>query len=69
MKINNKIIYIFILCFYLSFSFKCGHDIIKKAPEIINITNSKNNKSRRLDSYHPISFYVDYTQMENNQIN
>ena len=66
---NNKIIYLFILNVYLSFSFKCGNDIIKKAPEIISITNSQNNKSRRLDSYHPISFYADYTQMENDQIN
>ena len=69
MKINNKILYLIALSFSLSFSFKCGHDAIKKAPKILNLTTSQNNKSRRLNSYHPISFYVDYTQMENDQIN
>ena len=69
MKINNKILYLIALSFSLCFSFKCGHDAIKKAPKILNLTTSRNNKSRRLNSYHPISFYVDYTQMENDQIN
>lgn len=66
---NNKILYLLNLFFSLSFCFKCGHDKIKKAPKILNITIPQNDKSRRLDSYHPISFYVDYTQMENDQIN
>ena len=36
-----------------SFSFKCGHDKIKKIPKIINNSLVKNNTNRRLDTYHP----------------
>lgn len=32
-----------------SFSFKCGHDKIKKIPKIINNSIVKNNTTRRLD--------------------
>jgi hypothetical protein len=61
-----KILYYFILFlnFSLLFSFKCGHDKIKKAPKILNDSIIKNDSTRRLDdSYHPISFFVDYTQI------
>ena len=51
-----------------SFSFKCGHDKIKKIPKIINNSLVKNNTNRRLDTYHPISFFIDYTQMEKDSI-
>jgi leishmanolysin len=52
------------LNFSLLFSFKCGHDKIKKAPKILNDSIIKNDSTRRLDdSYHPISFFVDYTQI------
>ena len=52
-----------------SFSFKCGHDKIKKIPKIINNSIVKNNTTRRLDdTYHPISFFIDYTQMEKDSI-
>ena len=62
----TKILYYFILFlnFSLLFSFKCGHDKIKKAPKILNDSIIKNDSTRRLDdSYHPISFFVDYTQI------
>ena len=52
-----------------SFSFKCGHDKIKKIPKIINNSIVKNNSTRCLDdTYHPISFFIDYTQMEKDSI-
>ena len=51
-----------------SFSFKCGHDKIKQIPKIINNSLVKNNTTRRLDTYHPISFFIDYTQMEKDSI-
>ena len=66
MKYN--IFYFLIVFFNLSlvFSFKCGHDKIKKIPKIINDSIISDNKNRRLnDSYHSISFFVDYTQMDN----
>ena len=62
-----KILYYFILFlnFSLLFSFKCGHDKIKKTPKILNDSFIKNNSTRRLDdSYHSISFFVDYSQIE-----
>ena len=60
-----KILYFFIF-FNLSFvfSFKCGHEKIKIKPKILNNSFIEDNKTRRLDSYHPISFFVDYTQMD-----
>ena len=64
---KDNIFYFFILFFNLSlvvFSFKCGHDKIKKIPKIINDSIISDNKNRRLDSYHSISFFVDYTQMD-----
>ena len=62
-----KILYYFILFlnFSLLFSFKCGHDKIKKTPKILNDSFIKNDSTRRLDeSYHSISFFVDYSQIE-----
>ena len=61
-----KILYYFILFlnFSLLFSFKCGHDKIKQTPKILNDSIIINNSTRRLDSYHSISFFVDYTQMD-----
>ena len=53
----TKMLYYFILFlnFSLLFSFKCGHDKIKKAPKILNDSIIKNDSTRRLDdSYHPI---------------
>ena len=58
---------------YTSFSFKCGHNIIKK-PEIkmVNQTNEENNKLRGLSS-HSIIIYIDYeilqSQVSNKEIN
>jgi leishmanolysin len=56
--------FILFLNFSLLFSFKCGHDLIKQTPKILNYSTTSNNSTRRLDSYHPISFFVDYTQMD-----
>ena len=63
---KSKILNFFILILSLSliFSFKCGHEKIKIKPKILNNSYIKDNKTRRLDSYHPISFFVDYTQMD-----
>jgi hypothetical protein len=62
----SKILFYFILVlnFSLLFSFKCGHDLIKQIPKILNDSTTTNNSTRRLDSYHSISFFVDYTQMD-----
>ncbi len=48
-------LFILINFLYTSFSFKCGHNIIKK-PEIkmVNQTNEDNNKLRGLSSPHSI---------------
>ena len=50
---------------YPSFSFKYGHNIIKK-PEIkkINQTNKDNNNLRILSSPHSLSIYIDYEILE-----
>ena len=56
--------FIFIFSFSLIYSFKCGHNKIKKIPKILNDSIIKDNKNRKLDSYHSISFFVDYTQMD-----
>ena len=46
---NYHHLFILINILYTIYSFKCGHNIIKK-PEIkiINQTNEENNKSRKL---------------------
>ncbi len=57
---------------YTIYSFKCGHNIIKK-PEIkmVNQTNEENIKSRGLSSSHSIDIYIDYEilQSQNNNRN
>ena len=61
-----KILYFFILIlslFSIS-SFECGHDKIKTIPKILKGSIIKDNKTRRLDSYHSISFFVDYSQLD-----
>ncbi len=46
--------------FYTIYSFKCGHNIIKKpAIKMVNQTNEENNKLRGL-SPHSIIIYIDY---------
>ena len=68
MKIQN--IFLMIIFFTFSFSFKCGHDKIKTIPKIVNNSIIRDNKTRRLDNiYHPISFYVDYTQFDKSYVN
>ena len=54
--------------FSLLFSFKCGHDKIKKPPKILNDSIIIDDDSTRKldDSYHSISFFIDYTQMNYN---
>ena len=52
-----------------SFSFKCGHDKIKQIPKIANDSLIENNKRRLDDTFHPISFFVDYSQMDNDSAN
>ena len=70
MKYHNLLL--LINFFYTIYSFKCGHNIIKK-PEIkmVNQTNEENNKLRGL-SPHSIKIYIDYeilqSQVSNNQI-
>ena len=60
-----KIFLILILFFTFSYSFKCGHDELKTIPpKIINNSINKDNNNRRLDTYHPISFYVDYSHFD-----
>ena len=56
---KSKILNFFILILSLSliFSFKCGHEKIKIKPKILNNSYIKDNKTRRLDSYNPISFF------------
>lgn len=61
---------IIIIIFTISFSFKCGHNQIKKPPKIVNNSIIKNNnKTRNLETYHPISFYIDYSTMDKYFIN
>ena len=56
---------ILFLNFSLLFSFKCGHNKINKPPKILNDSIIINDATRQLDeSYHSISFFVDYTQMD-----
>ena len=55
---------IFFFLSIFSFSFKCGHDKIKKIPKIANDSLIENNKRRLDDTYHSISFFVDYTQLD-----
>ena len=57
---NYHHLFILINILYTIYSFKCGHNIIKK-PEIkiINQTNEENNKSRELSSSHSINIYID----------
>ena len=65
MKMKIKIFYYFIFNSILFVSsFKCGHDKIQIIPKILNDSIIKDNKTRRLDSPHSISFFVDYTQMD-----
>ena len=64
MKIKTLYYLILFLNFSLLFSFKCGHDKIKKPPKILNDSIITNDSNRKLDdSYHSISFFIDYTQM------
>ena len=70
---NYHHLFILINILYTIYSFKCGHNIIKK-PEIkiINQTNEENNKSRKLSSYHSIQIYIDneilLSQVNNGEI-
>ena len=52
------------------YSFKCGHNIIKK-PEIkmVNLTNEENIKSRGLSSSHSINIYIDYEILQSQKNN
>jgi len=53
----------------LSFSFKCGHDKYKKIPKIEHTSSEiQNDKTRRLDSAHSMSFFVDYTQLDRDNV-
>ena len=53
----------------LSFSYKCAHDKYKKIPKILNTSSDiEDNKTRRLDSYHSMSFFVDYTQLDRDSV-
>ena len=46
--------------FYTIYSFKCGHNIIKKpAIKMVNQTNEDNNKLRGLSSPHSIQIGID----------
>ena len=64
MKTKTLYYLILFLNFSLLFSFKCGHDKIKKPPKILNDSIITNDSNRKLDdSYHSISFFIDYTQM------
>ena len=65
----NLHLFILINILYTIYSFKCGHNIIKK-PEIkiINQTNEENKKSRGLSSSHSINIYIDYEILES-QVN
>ena len=63
MKLKIFFLFIFFI-FSFVFSFKCGHEKIKMKPKVLNNSLIEDNKIRRLDSYHPISFFVDYTQMD-----
>ena len=66
---NYHHLFILINILYTIYSFKCGHNIIKK-PEIkiINQTNEENNKSRELSSSHSINIYIDYEILQS-QVN
>ena len=70
---NYHHLFILINILYIIYSFKCGHNIIKK-PEIkiINQTNEEDNKSRKLSSYHSIQIYIDneilLSQVNNGEI-
>ena len=60
-----KIFLILILFFTFSYSFKCGHDELKtNPPKIVNNSINNDNNNRRLDTYHSISFYVDYSHLD-----
>jgi len=64
MKTKTLYYLILFLNFSFLFSFKCGHDKIKKPPKRLNDSFIINDTTRKLDdSYHSISFFVDYTQM------
>ena len=64
-KMKIKIFLFLILFFTFSYSFKCGHDELKTIPpKIVNNSINKDNNNRRLDTYHPISFYVDYSHFD-----
>ena len=69
---NVHRLFILINILYSIYSFKCGHNIIKK-PEIkmVNQTNEENSKSRGLSSSHSIDIYIDYEilQSQNNNRN
>ncbi len=62
---NLHRLFIIINILYSIYSFKCGHNIIKK-PEIkmVNLTNEENSKSRGLSSSHSINIYIDYEILE-----
>ena len=71
---NYHHLFILINILYTIYSFKCGHNIIKK-PEIkiINQTNEENNKSRKLSYiYYSINIYIDneilLSQVNNGEI-
>ena len=67
---NVHRLFILINILYSIYSFKCGHNIIKK-PEIkmVNQTNEENSKSRGLSSSHSIDIYIDYEILQSQKNN
>jgi hypothetical protein len=62
MKVYS-IFFIFLSIISLSYTFKCGHDKIKK-PELKMIKENINSKTRKLSSRHNMKIYIDYEILE-----
>ena len=62
MKVYS-LFFIFLSIISLSYSFKCGHDKIKK-PELKMIKENINSKTRKLSSRHNMKIYIDYEILE-----
>ncbi len=62
MKVYS-LFFIFLSIISLSYTFKCGHDKIKK-PELKMIKENINSKTRKLSSRHNMKIYIDYEILE-----